>query len=140
MELKFYRNLKNKLRKKEAVICIIGLGYVGLELFKSFKKKNFNLIGIDLDKNKIKKILNTKKTLVSSNFKHIIKADIIIIALPTPLTKSLTPDLSYIKSCLKSIKPHLKKGQLISLESTTYPGTTEEIIGDFLKIEKFNLS
>ncbi len=140
MELKFYRNLKNKLRKKEAVICIIGLGYVGLELFKSFKKKNFNLIGIDLDKNKIKKILNTKKTLVSSNFKHIIKADIIIIALPTPLTKSLTPDLSYIKSCLKSIKPHLKKGQLISLESTTYPGTTEEIIGDFLKREKFNLS
>ena len=53
--------------------------------------------------------------------------------MPTPLTKSLTPDLSYIKSCLKSIKPHLKKGQLISLESTTYPGTTEEIIGDFLK-------
>ena len=140
MELKFYRNLKNKLKKKEAVICIIGLGYVGLELFKSFKKKKFNLIGIDLDNNKIRKILKTKKTLVSSNFNHVVKADIIIIALPTPLTKSLTPDLSYIKSCLKSIKPHLKKGQLISLESTTYPGTTEDIVGGFLKREKFNLS
>tara|TARA_B100000989_G_scaffold298654_1_gene288952 strand:- start:2701 stop:3975 length:1275 start_codon:yes stop_codon:yes gene_type:complete len=140
MKKKFYIDLKNKIKKKEAVICIIGLGYVGLELFKSFRKKKFNLIGIDLDKNKIKKILKTKKILLTSNFRHVKKADIIIIALPTPLTKYLTPDLSYIKSCLKSIKPFIKKGQLISLESTTYPGTSEEIIGEFLKNEKFNLS
>jgi UDP-N-acetyl-D-glucosamine dehydrogenase len=143
MKLNFFRNLKNKLKKKEAVICIIGLGYVGLELFKSFQKKNFSLIGVDLDNKKvekIKKFLKTKKTLVTSKFEYIKKADIIIIALPTPLTKSLKPNLSYIKSCLRSIKPYLKKGQLISLESTTYPGTTQKIIGEFIKRKNFNLS
>ncbi len=136
----FFENLKYKLKKKEAVICIIGLGYVGLELLKGFQKKNFKLIGIDSDKKKISNIKKNKKTQLTTNYKNAKYADIIIIALPTPLTKSLTPDLSFIKSCLKSIKNYLKKGQLISLESTTYPGTSEEIIGKFLSKQKFKLS
>ncbi len=137
---KFFENLKYKLKKKEAIICIIGLGYVGLELLKSFQKKNFRLIGIDLDKKKIKNIKKNKKTQLTTNYKNVKYADVIIIALPTPLTKSFTPDLSFIKSSLISVKNYLKKGQLISLESTTYPGTSEEIIGKFLKKEKFKLS
>lgn len=138
----FFYDLRGKLKKKNAVICIIGLGYVGLELLKNFEKKNFKIIGIDLDKKKIKKIKETKKikTLITTNYSHVKDADVIIIALPTPLTKSLTPDLSYIRTSLSSIKKFLKKGQLLSLESTTYPGTTEEIIGEFLKNQKFKLS
>ena len=138
----FFHDLRGKLKKKNAVICIIGLGYVGLELLENFEKKNFKIIGIDLDKKKIKKIKKTKKikTLITTNYSHVKDADVIIIALPTPLTKSLTPDLSYIRTSLSSIKKFLKKGQLLSLESTTYPGTTEEIIGEFLKNQKFKLS
>lgn len=138
----FFYDLRGKLKKKNAVICIIGLGYVGLELLKNFEKKKFKIIGIDLDKKKIKKIKETKKikTLITTNYSHVKDADVIIIALPTPLTKSLTPDLSYIRTSLSSIKKFLKKGQLLSLESTTYPGTTEEIIGEFLKNQKFKLS
>ena len=113
---------------------------MGLELLKGFQKKNFKLIGIDLDKKKIRNIKKNKKTQLTTNYKNAKYADIIIIALPTPLTKSLTPDLSFIKSCLTSIKNYLKKGQLISLESTTYPGTSEEIIGKFLSKQKFKLS
>jgi len=139
-KLDYYNDLKIKLKKKSAVICIIGLGYVGLELLKNFEKKNFNIIGIDLDKKKLKKLKKITKTKLSSNYQDTNLADIIILALPTPLTKSLTPDLSYIKAALNSIKGHLKKGQLISLESTTYPGTTEEIIGTFLKKENFKIS
>lgn len=113
-----------------------------MELLKNFEKKKFKIIGIDLDKKKIKKIKETKKikTLITTNYSHVKDADVIIIALPTPLTKSLTPDLSYIRTSLSSIKKFLKKGQLLSLESTTYPGTTEEIIGEFLKNQKFKLS
>ena len=139
-KLDYYNNLKIKLKKKSAVICIIGLGYVGLELLKNFEKKNFNIIGIDSNKKKLKKLKKVTKTKLSSNYQDINLADIIILALPTPLTKSLTPDLSYIKASLNSIKGHIKKGQLISLERTTYPGTTEEIIGAFLKKENFKIS
>ena len=106
---------------------------MGLELLKSFQKKNFRLIGIDLDKKKIKNLKKNKKTQLTTNYENVKYADVIIIALPTPLTKSFTPDLSFIKSSLISVKNYLKKGQLISLESTTYPGTSEEIIGKFLK-------
>ncbi len=140
LKLNFYQNLKDKLKKKEAIICIIGLGYVGLELLRSFEKKKFKVIGIDLDKKKFRKINKVKKTKLTSNYQDVKLADVIILALPTPLTKSLTPDLSYIKASLNSIKSHLKKGQLISLESTTYPGTSEKIIGTFLKKQNFKIS
>ena len=78
--------------------------------------------------------------MLTENYKNIKMADVIIIALPTPLTKNLNPDLSFLRKSLKLMSPYLKKGQLISLESSTYPGTTEEIIGNFSKKKKFNLS
>lgn len=136
----FYNNLKKKLKKKNAIICIVGLGYVGLELLRSFEKKKFRIIGVDLDKNKLSKLKKAKRTKFSSNYKDINFADVVILALPTPLNKSFSPDLSYIKASLSSMKGYLKKGQLVSLESTTYPGTTEEIIGTFLKKQKFKIS
>ena len=77
---------------------------------------------------------------MTSKYVFINQADIIILALPTPLKKNLEPDLSYIKQSMDKMTKHLKKGQLISLESSTYPGTTEEIIGKKLKLNKFELS
>ena len=77
---------------------------------------------------------------LTNNYSYVKNADVIIIALPTPLQKNMNPDLSYIKESLQKIKRFLKKGQLISLESTTYPGTTEEIILPVLRKNKFELS
>ena len=119
--------LKNKIKQKKATICVIGLGYVGIPLIKSFSRKGFKTIGIDKDLKK-KNILNkVNNSIFSSNYKIIKKADIIIITLPTPLKKNKEPDLRHLISCSKEMKKNIKKGQLISLESTSYPGTTEDI-------------
>lgn len=119
--------LKNKIKQKKAIICVIGLGYVGIPLIKSFSRKGFKTIGIDKDLKK-KNILNkVNNSIFSSNYKIIKKADIIIITLPTPLKKNKEPDLRHLISCSKEMKKNIKKGQLISLESTSYPGTTEDI-------------
>ena len=122
---------KNALKKK--TVGIIGLGYVGSGLLKSFHSRGFKTIGIDIDAEKIKRKFIKKNLILTKNYQNINIADIIIIALPTPLTKNLSPDLSFLRKSLKLMSPYLKKGQLISLESSTYPGTTEEIIGSFLK-------
>ena len=126
-------------------IGIIGLGYVGLPLAINFgKKKPFIVYGFDEDGSKLNLILKGKsyishiksldvknfinKNKVTTDYSLIKNLDLIILCLPTPLKPNLKPDLSYIKSCLKKIKPFLRKGQTLSLESSTYPGTTEEII------------
>ena len=118
--------------------------------------KKFNVIGFDKDTQKLKDLKKGKSYLshisdqylknalkwnfrTSSNFKLINETDIIILCLPTPLTSTLKPDLSYIKNTLTNILPNLKKGQLIILESSTYPGSTREIISDRLKKNKFNI-
>jgi UDP-N-acetyl-D-glucosamine dehydrogenase len=131
----------NLLHKK--TVGIIGLGYVGLPLLINFSKK-FNVIGFDSDNDKVEKINNgisgishisndelkeiKSNDLATADISRISEVDAIIICVPTPITKYKEPDLSYIKNVMKSIAPHVKKGQLLSLESTTYPGTTEEII------------
>lgn len=127
-------------------IAIIGLGYVGLPLAQIFISKNYTVFGIDTDTKKIKSIkegesylsdvsnkdikgmLRTDKFHVSSSFKNIVDADAIILCVPTPLSTKKTPDISYIENAIKSSLPFLKPGQLIILESSTYPGTTEEVI------------
>ncbi len=134
----YFNNLKNKISRKKAVICVLGLGYVGSAILKKFTDKGFPTIGIDKDNKKIKK--KYKKSILSNDYKLVKKADVIIIALPTPLAKNMTPDLSYIKICIKQIQKYLKKGQLISLESTVNPGTTEELIGSEIKRKKFKIS
>tara|TARA_B100000242_G_scaffold285944_1_gene250965 strand:+ start:5664 stop:6974 length:1311 start_codon:yes stop_codon:yes gene_type:complete len=142
-----YKNqLINLIDKKKAKIGIVGLGYVGLPLALSFLDNGFDVIGFDIDKskirqinlgesyikhipsNKIRKSIKSKKFIPTLDFSLISEVDVIIICVPTPLTKYRDPDLSFILSTMASIKPFLKKGQIISLESTTYPGTTKDVI------------
>ena len=134
-----------KIKSNDCSIGIIGLGYVGLPLLMRFAEKNFKTIGFDIDFEKVEKLnrgesyikhINSKdieKTLRSgfkatSNFNEISEIDAILICVPTPLGQHNEPDLSYILKTLESIKPYLREGQLLTLESTTYPGTTDEKI------------
>ncbi len=138
--------LEKKIRARKAVIGVIGLGYVGLPLASNFTRKGYRVIGFDIDKVKVKKVNKQinyiknvdlkkykKKILATSKFNKISLCDIIIITVPTPLKKNFIPDLSFIKNSVKSILPFLKKNQLISLESTSYPGTTEDEITKKIK-------
>ncbi len=142
--------LLNLINKKKAIIGIFGLGYIGLPRAIQFLNAGYKVIGFDNDIEKIKKLnkgisylssvnLKSIKHKLKKNFfcttnhRDVTKADVIILCLPTPLTKQLKPDLSYIRNTLKNIFPYLKKGQVISLESTTYPGTTDEVIYSKLK-------
>ena len=152
--MNYKKILIEKIRKKKAIIGIIGLGYVGLPLVNIFCKNKFNVIGFDIDKNKINllkkgksyirhinnKIIrkNRKYFYCTSDFSKINKADVIILCLPTPVNKQKTPDLSYIINTIKNINQYLKFGQIIILESSTYPGSTKEIIFNLLK-NKFDI-
>ena len=138
--------LVTKIKERKARIGVIGLGYVGLPLLIEFGKSGFPVTGLDIDKNKINHLLqgksyirhitgesilalNSEKTfLASTDFSLVSGLDCILICVPTPLTKKKEPDMSYITSTAREIAPHIKKGQLIVLESTTYPGTTSEIL------------
>jgi len=138
--------LKNKIINKKARIAVIGLGYVGLPLAVAFAQKGFKVLGIDTDAQRIARIQNLQsynadvsnatisriirqKTFsVSLDFDLLDQADIAIICVPTPLKRKYTPDISFIVSAVKSITKHLHKDMLVILESTTYPGTTEELL------------
>ena len=147
--MNFYSALSNKIDKKTAKIGIVGLGYVGLPLALQFAKKKFNVIGFDIDKNKITFLKKGKSYIkhisnetlekyknnvnYQSNFHKINDVNVIILCLPTPLTKKFKPDLSYIVNTLKNIKNYLSRGQLIILESSTYPGSTKKLLTPYLK-------
>jgi len=140
----------NKLQKlikdKNAKIAIIGLGYVGLPLAVGFAEKGFSVLGLDSDKSKVEKINKGQsyiKDIPSSDLEKIIKkrnlsattdkkilkqVDVIIICVPTPLDKHNQPDISLLQNATKTISKFIKKNQLIILESTTYPGTTREVL------------
>jgi len=140
------KELKDKILKNKAKIGIIGLGYVGLPLAVSFAKRGFRTYGIDVDKDRVEKvnkgqsyildvpssdIVNTKKNKTLSataDFSIIKELDAVIICVPTPLNKTKDPDVSYIVSAVENIKKHMKRGQIVVLESTTYPGTTDEVM------------
>ena len=123
-------NLLRKINLKKTGILVIGLGYVGLPLLRNIFKKKFKVSGLDINKTLITRLKKTNKKInfYSSyndiDFKEI---DIIIIALPTPLKKNI-PDLSYLKKCMSSLLPNLNKNQIIILESTSYPSTTDEVV------------
>ncbi|UCH66203.1 MAG: nucleotide sugar dehydrogenase [Ignavibacterium sp.] len=135
-----------KIQNKSAKIGIIGLGYVGLPLGLEFAGKGFDVIGFDLDEKKIefigrgesyikhidseriRKSVTDGKLLAVSDFSKISEMDAIIICVPTPLNEYREPDMSYVESTTKTITEYMRAGQLIVLESTTYPGTTEEIL------------
>lgn len=136
----------NKITSKSGRICVIGLGYVGLPLAMSFARAGLSVLGIDISKDKIKQIneghspvldvsdadlkeaVMSRKILVQSRFEGIKDVDVIIICVPTPLRKTKEPDISYIVSAVREIKKGLVRGQVIILESTTYPGTTDEVV------------
>ncbi|XOJ84599.1 nucleotide sugar dehydrogenase [Methylophilaceae bacterium Uisw_099_01] len=133
----------SKLENKNAVIGVIGLGYVGLPLLIRYSEVGYKVIGFDVDEKKVDDINNGKSyiehidskkiqksidqgSFAVSDYSKIKKVDAIILCVPTPLSIHNEPDLSFITKTVDSIIPFIKKGQLISLESTTYPGTTEE--------------
>ncbi|KTD82729.1 nucleotide sugar dehydrogenase [Legionella waltersii] len=134
--------LMNKINNKEAIISIVGLGYVGLPLMLRFAEVGFRVIGIDIDESK-NQSLNQGQSYIqhipsnsivkvqpkihaTSDFSKCLEADVIILCVPTPLNKYREPDLSFVLQTMDSIVPYLRQGQLVSLESTTYPGTTDE--------------
>ena len=124
-------------------VAIIGLGYVGLPLACLCAKKGYSVIGIDVDQDKIDKINsgispindeyvneNLKKGTIQAtdDFSEIKKAEYVIVCVPTPVNEKHLPDLSYVKNSSKSISNHLQKNQVVIVESTVYPGTTEEVV------------
>lgn len=136
-------DLPNKIKNRTANVGIIGLGYVGLPLVIEFVKAGFNVIGFDTDEKKTEnlnagksyikhipaekiKVLNKTKFTATTDFKSLKRTDCIIICVPTPLNKHREPDMSYVLKTTETISKNLRKGQLIVLESTTYPGTTDE--------------
>ena len=150
-----FEALKNKILNKKAKIGVIGLGYVGLPLAMAFAKKGFKVWGIDVDKTRVSRlkkgqsyILDLKPSqivalqkdgslTVTSDISHIKKMDAFIICVPTPLLKTKEPDVSFIVSATQTIKKHMKNGQVIVLESTTYPGTTDEVMLPILESSGF---
>ncbi|MEK7703927.1 MAG: nucleotide sugar dehydrogenase [Myxococcota bacterium] len=141
----------DRLQRKEAVIGVVGLGYVGLPLVLTFARKGLRLVGFDIDEEKIRKLrvgesyirhiaAEPLKALVdngqltpTTDFTRVRDCDAVIICVPTPLNKNREPDVSYIVNTARSIAPYLKRGQLVVLESTTYPGTTDELLSKELE-------
>ena len=140
------QKLEGLIRNKKAKVAIIGMGYVGLPHAIEIAKAGFSVTGIDIKKERVddlnkgksyiddvkssdlKKAIKEKRIVATTKFEPLKESDVIIICVPTPLDKNKVPDISYIKESVEEIKKRLKRGQLIILESTTYPGTTEEII------------
>lgn len=137
------QELLKKIQNREAVIAVYGLGYVGLPLALRFAEAGFKTIGFDVDDDKVKK-LNAGKSYIeripdrkikqavaagltaTGDYALTTKAHVLIICVPTPLGKHNEPDLGYVIDTMEGIAPHLQNGRVVSLESTTYPGTTGE--------------
>jgi UDP-N-acetyl-D-glucosamine dehydrogenase len=140
------KSLLRKIESRRAHISVIGLGYVGLPLALAFVKKGFRVTGIDLDQDRVERIRRGRSYVedissreiarsvrggrfeASEGYDRLTETDVIIICVPTPLNRAKDPDLSYIVRAAEAIGNHLRAGKLVILESTTYPGTTEEII------------
>src|SRR5688572_3163680 len=138
--------LINLITNKQAHVGVIGLGYVGLPLLAEFASKGFQATGFEVDENKARQInaghsyigdvpatklndlVKSKRLQATTDFDHLRECDAIIICVPTPLRKTKEPDVSYILAAAEEIKKRLRRGQLIILESTTYPGTTNEVL------------
>ncbi len=125
-----------KLADKTAVIGVYGLGYVGLPLALRFEEAGFRVLGFDIDGAKVEALgqgrsyiehIRLRKPLgATTDFSRSRECDALIICVPTPLNADQEPDLSYILDTVEAVVPHLRRGQIVSLESTTYPGTTDE--------------
>ncbi|WP_413171080.1 nucleotide sugar dehydrogenase [Anabaena azotica] len=143
--------LEEKIINRTAIVGVIGLGYVGLPFAVEKAKVGFQVIGIeqnpvraekvnradnyisDINDDDLKKVVTDGKLQATTNFDQVSEMDVLVICVPTPLSKNLTPDLSYVETVTQGIAKGLRKGQLITLESTTYPGTTDDVIRPVLE-------
>ncbi len=144
-------DLDTRISSRTARVAIIGLGYVGLPLAVAFAKAGFPVIGIDVDENKVA-ALNASKSYIgdvsdedlrphvasgrlraTTDYDALREADAIFICVPTPYDAQRAPDLSYVRAAAESIRSRLRSGQLVVLQSTTYPGTTEEVVQPILE-------
>lgn len=113
-------------------IAIIGLGYVGLAVARSAHTSGLSVVGIEKDVDKVRKLGETERFTVSSDYSLVANCEVVIIAVPTPLNESREPDLSFLISVCKSLKENLKSGTLVVNESTSYPGTLRNVIAPIL--------
>ncbi len=143
--------LEQKIVDKKAVVGILGLGYVGLPLAREFATSGVKVLGFDIDEAKIKKLnagksiikgvpdavvkkmVTDKKFSATSNMARMKSVDAILICVPTPLTENREPDMTYVEGSCQTITKYIQKGQLVSLESTTYPGTTRDLMKPILE-------
>lgn len=141
----------SKIENKQATIGVIGLGYVGLPLLLCFVEKGFRTVGLDIDRKKagaltkgesyikhipsarVQKAATSGLLEATTDFSRARQCDVLLIAVPTPLNKNREPDMSFIVSTCEGLVPYLRSGQLIVLESTTYPGTTDEVMVPILE-------
>lgn len=151
------QDLLNRIKTKDLVVGIVGLGYVGLPLLRSFSAKGFRCIGFDQDKSKIEMLrcgqsyikhisveqiylgIKSGQVEVTAESAKFGSCDAILIAVPTPLTVHREPDMQYVIATAEAIAKHLRPGQVIILESTTYPGTTREVMIPILESSGFKL-
>ncbi len=137
------QQLLNRIADKSAVIGIVGLGYVGLPLMLRFAEVGYKVLGFDIDQSKVDALMEGKSYIehisadsiatartrgfeATTDFSRAPEADTLILCVPTPLNKYREPDLSFVLDTMDSLVPYLREGHLVSLESTTYPGTTDE--------------
>jgi UDP-N-acetyl-D-glucosamine dehydrogenase len=141
----------SRIDSREARVGVIGLGYVGLPLLLCYVEKGFSVTGFDIDEKKVQALAKgesyirhipaeriargvaTRRMHSTTDFSELRSCDAILIAVPTPLSKNREPDMSYIVATCEKIVPHLQRGQLVVLESTTYPGTTDEVVVPILE-------
>lgn len=141
------KHLPGKISGRRAVIGVVGLGYVGLPLVREFLKQGFRVIGFDIAREKVETLNRGESYLISAigpdeigahvkagrfrathEMSEIAETDVVIMCLPTPLGVHMEPDLSYISNTATAIAQHLRPGTLVSMESTTYPGTSREVL------------
>jgi UDP-N-acetyl-D-glucosamine dehydrogenase len=143
--------LAGRFRGRSATVAIIGLGYVGLPLVQALLDNGLAVIGIDIDAGKVAALREGRtyihhlpaetfhepiargRFLPSTDFAELRRADAVLICVPTPLTAHREPDLTYVENTARAIAPHIKPGQLVVLESTTYPGTTRDVVKPILE-------
>src|SRR4051812_31230712 len=145
------QRLARRIEERTARVAVVGLGYVGLPLAETFAWGGYPVIGFDIDAEKIARLRRGESYIGhicpervaelngSGRFEptddpgRFVEADVIVICVPTPLGEAREPDLSYIENTGRTLMPHLRQGQLVVLESSTYPGTTEEVLQPILE-------
>jgi UDP-N-acetyl-D-glucosamine dehydrogenase len=148
-----HQDLIARFQSREAIIGTVGLGYVGLPLILTFGARGFKNIGFDIDPTKVDKLnrgesyikhvsasairelVDAGRLDATTDFSRIQDVDAVLLCVPTPLNRNREPDMQYVESTARGIGPHLRRGQIVVLESTTYPGTTDELLVPILESE-----